>query len=68
MEEAFTNRPEIRFVESGERRGEDVYVALGQTFEGRYLLVYFILKRGRTALVLSARDMDRQERKLYERK
>ena len=68
MEEVFMNRPEIRYVESGERRGEDVYAALGQIFEGRYLLIYFILKRNRTALILSARDMDRQERRLYERK
>jgi hypothetical protein len=37
VEEALGNQPKIRFVEKGERPGEDVYFALGQTEEGRYL-------------------------------
>ena len=31
VEEALNNQPKIRFVEKGLRRGEDVYLALGQT-------------------------------------
>ncbi|MBI4769004.1 MAG: BrnT family toxin [Chloroflexi bacterium] len=49
----------------GRRRGEDVYHALGQTEEGRYLIVIFILKPGSRALILSARDMDDKERRLF---
>lgn len=67
-EEVFFNRPQYRFVESGHRRGEDVYTASGQTDAGRYLIVFFIHKSGNTALILSARDMDQKERRRYERK
>ena len=66
-EEVFFNRPRYRFVETGHRPGEDVYVAGGQTDAGRYLIVFFIHKAGNTALILSARDMDRRERRRYER-
>ena len=67
-EEVFFNRPRYRFVESGHRRGEDVYSASGQTDVGRYLIVFFIHKPGNIALILSARDMDQKERRRYERK
>jgi uncharacterized DUF497 family protein len=67
-EEVFFNRPHYRFVESGHRLGEDVYSASGQTDAGRYLIVFFIHKLDNTALILSARDMDRKERRHYERK
>ena len=67
-EDVFFNRPRYRFVESGHRSGEDVYSAGGQTDAGRYLIVFFIHKADNTALVLSARDMDRRERRRYERK
>ena len=68
VEEIFFNRPRYRFVESGYRQGEDVYSASGQTDIGRYLIVFFIQKSANTALILSARDMDRKERRYYERK
>jgi uncharacterized DUF497 family protein len=68
VEEVFFNRPRYRFVESGYRVGEDVYSAGGQTDAGRYLIVFFIHKADNTALILSARDMDRRERGRYERK
>ncbi len=67
-EEIFFNRPRFWFVESGNREGEDVYAATGQTDAGRYLIVFFIRKTDRTALILSARDMDRKERKRHDRK
>jgi len=38
---------------------------LGRTEAGRYLAVFFIHKRTGAALILSARDMDRKERKIY---
>lgn len=67
-EEVFFNRPEFRFVESGYTKGEDVYSTCGQTDDGRYLIVFFILKPANMALILSARDMDKKERKRYEQK
>ena len=68
VEEVFFNSPRYRFVESGYRPDEDVYVASGQTDADRYLNVFFIHKRANTALILSARDMDTTERRRYERK
>lgn len=68
VEEVLYGDPQIRFVEKGHREDEDMYAAYGQTEEGRYILVYFILKHGDEALVISARDMDRKEQRLYERR
>lgn len=67
-EDVFFNKPRYRFVESGYRQDEDVYAASGQTDAGRYLIVFFIHKQDNTALILSARDMNRKERRRYERK
>ena len=68
VEEVFFDKPRYRFVELGHQIGEDVYSASGQTESGRYLIVFFIHKSSNTALILSARDMDKKERKRYERK
>lgn len=68
VEELFYNQPRFRFHEKGRIRGEDMYTALGQTNNERYLIVFFILKPSRQALIISARDMSRSERKRYERK
>ncbi len=68
VEEVLTGKPKFRFVEKGERQGEDVYMALGRTQAGRYLIVLFIHKATKEALILSARDMAKKERKLYGRK
>ena len=68
VEEIFANRPRFRFVAKGNRSGEDVYSAIGQTDAGRHLIVFFILKPYHRALVVSARDMDGKERRDYARK
>ena len=68
VEQALSNHPKIRFVEKGERRGEDVYMALGQTDAGRYLAILFIYKRTHEALILSARTMAPKERRHYGKK
>ena len=68
VEQTLSNKPKFRFVEKGERKGEDVYMALGRTDSGRYLSILFIYKRTKEALVLSARDMARKERKIYGKK
>jgi uncharacterized DUF497 family protein len=67
-EEVFFNQARYRFVESGHQKGEDVYSASGQTEAGRYLIIFFIHKSSNTALILSVRDMDKKERRRYERK
>jgi uncharacterized DUF497 family protein len=68
VEEVFEIKPKIRFVSKGDRKGEDVYIALGQSQAGRYLAVIFIHKKNNDALILSARDMKPRERRQYGRK
>jgi uncharacterized DUF497 family protein len=68
VEEVLNHKPKIRFVEKGDREGEDVYLALGQTDAERYLVVLFIYKKTQEALILSARDMAIKERRRYARK
>ena len=68
VEEVFDNRPKIRFIQKGKRRGEDVYMALGRSDARRYLAVLFIMKKNNNALILSARKMAKKERKQYGRK
>jgi uncharacterized DUF497 family protein len=68
VEELFGDDPKFRFVESGNRRGEDVYGAFGQTSGGRYLVIFFISKADGRALPVSARDMTTREQKRYVRK
>ena len=48
--------------------GEDKYMVLGQTSNGRYLAIFYIGKLDKRALIVSARDMVDKERKAYERK
>ncbi len=68
VEEVFRNAPRFNFIAKGQIAGENVYRALGQTDDGRYLAIFFIYKRGGKALPISARDMDRKERKSYGKK
>jgi uncharacterized DUF497 family protein len=68
VEEALNNQPKIRFVQKGERKSEDVYIALGQTDAGRYLAILFVYKKTKEALIVSARDMADKERKQYGKK
>ena len=68
MEEVLFGTAFFRKVQKGHVPGEDVYAAQGQTEAGRYLIVYFVYKTSREALILSARDMDDQERRHYERR
>jgi uncharacterized protein len=68
VEELFEESPYFLFVEKGYREGENVYAALGQTRGGRYLIVFFVYKQNKQALIVSARDMTDKERKRYERR
>ena len=63
------NNPRIRFAEKGDIEGEDVYGAFGQTLGGSYLAVFFVYKPiSHTAIIISARDLNKRERKTYGRK
>jgi uncharacterized DUF497 family protein len=68
VREVPNSKPRFRFVEKGLRSGEDLYAAMGRTQAGRYLIVFFVYKRNRAALPVSARDMSPAERRKYERK
>jgi uncharacterized DUF497 family protein len=65
VEQVFSRAPHYRFIETGDVAGEDLYAALGQTEAGRYLIVYFLHKATGEALVISAREMTKKERKIY---
>jgi uncharacterized protein len=66
VEQVFLNAPVFQFAHRGDIPREDLYRAIGQTDAGRYLVVFFIYKSGGQALVISARDATRQERKHYD--
>ena len=67
VDQVLFSRPRLRKVQKGHIPGEDLYAASGQTVGGRYLIIFFIYKATREALILSARDMDKKERRHYER-
>lgn len=68
VESVFDARPRYRFVEKGHRPGENLYSAMGQTENGRYLVIFFVYKLDGQALIISVRDMDDAEKRLYGRK
>jgi uncharacterized DUF497 family protein len=68
VREVLANSPQFCFIEKGHRAGENVYAASGQTDAGRYLIVFFIHKQDKRALILSAREMTPTERKSYGKK
>jgi len=68
VEEVFCNRPKYRKARKGKVKGEDLYYAYGQSDSGRYLFVVFIYKKTKEALIISARDMDKKERRRHAKK
>jgi hypothetical protein len=65
-EEIFFNQPFLVTFDEEHSQGEPRYFGLGQTTAERFLLVVFTI-RGALIRVISARDMSRKERKVYER-
>lgn len=57
IDQVLFSNPHIRRAEKGKVKGEDLYVAYGQTKRGRYL----------AALPISARNMTISERRYYEK-
>jgi len=68
VEEVLTGQCRIFKKESGKVEGEHLYNALGRTKSGRYLSIFFIRKLNNKALIITARDMNKNERKRYEKK
>jgi uncharacterized DUF497 family protein len=65
VEDVLFSTPHVRRAEKGRIKGEHLYVAYGQTAAGRYMVVFFILKRGRAALPITAREMTPAERRYF---
>lgn len=68
VEEIFRGRIKFKLVEKGISEDEDLFTASGRTFEGRYIIVAFIYKKNKKALILSARDMTNKEKRHYAKK
>lgn len=64
-EEVFFNRPLLVGDDETHSASEERFYALGQTDAGRLLFVVFTI-RGRLVRAISARDMSRKERKVYQ--
>lgn len=68
VEEVFRGNPWIKKGPLGHRPGERGYYCFGQTSSGRYLFIFFVIKRDKKALVVTARDMTQSEKRLYAKK
>ena len=68
VEEVLNRAPRYRFIEIGDVEGENLYTALGRTEAGSYLIVYFVHKATGEALVISARNMTKKEKRAYGKK
>jgi uncharacterized DUF497 family protein len=64
-EQVFFNRPLIALPDERHSESEPRFYALGQTDSGRRLFIVFTA-RANSIRVISARDMSRKERKIYE--
>jgi len=64
-EEVFFNRPFVVRRDLEHSRGEARFYALGQADRDRLLFVVFTI-RGKLIRVISARDMTRKERRIYQ--
>lgn len=66
-EEVFFNQPLLLLEDVRHGGQEPRYHALGKTSEGRRLHISFTLRKNGTLIrVISARDMHRRERRIYE--
>jgi len=61
VESVFASQPSVGLIQRGDVKGEDLYRAVGQTHEGRYLAIFFVYKKRGRALVISARDTAAKE-------
>jgi uncharacterized DUF497 family protein len=64
-EQVFFNRPLVAGLDEAHSKTEARFYALGITDTGRRLFVVFTIRRNRIR-VISARDMNRRERKVFD--
>jgi uncharacterized DUF497 family protein len=62
VEEVFASSYKVR------RTGQKLYIALGETLDGRLAFVVFRRLGGGVVRVVAARDMEDKERRLFRRK
>ncbi len=65
VEDVFSGNVFVRRLEGGKVKGEDLYIVFGKTTAGRRLTILFVRKIDKRALIISARDMTKRERKTY---
>jgi len=66
-EQVFFNEPLLMIADTKHSQGEHRFHALGKTDEGRTLHITFTLRNaGERIRVISARDMHKKERTIYE--
>jgi len=65
-EQVFFNRPVLVAADEKHSKSESRYAALGQTNRGRLLSLVFTV-RDTSIRIISARDMSKRERRIYER-
>ncbi len=66
-EEVFLNEPLKTFYDIKHSQEEIRFIAFGKTDENRRLLIVFTV-RNRKIRIISARDMSKKERRIYEQK
>jgi len=66
--DVFGNRPYFERLERGHRPNEDLFLAAGQTRSGRYVIIFFVYKEDGRALIITAREMTKRERRRYANK
>jgi len=64
-EQTFFNEPIIVYEDKGHSENENRYFLLGKTNKNRLLLIVFTI-RNHFIRVISARDMSKKEREIYE--
>ncbi len=66
-EETFSNRPLKTYKDIKHSQSENRFIALGITNNNKILYIVFTIRKDRIRII-SARDMSRKERNLYEAK
>ena len=67
IERVFMNRPLLIAADHSHSQTEERFAALGKTDEARWLAVVFTFRDGKSRIrPISARPMNRKERKVYE--
>ena len=65
--EVLGNHPRFFRKEAGVVPGEDIYAAFGRTNQDRLMSVFFVYTKDKRAIIVSARDMTKKERRNYAR-